>query len=755
MKRKATGQPLPGPISAIAARRAKQQQNTSIEKPSVVSAERQSDAEPSVKRSKTVSARSTARSSTISRTTREKHPSAESSQDEDSTAKGGHRNTNPVKNEPQPETEEDDRVEFEFSGTDENEDGSYESQAGVLEAYEDFALSKVPIRENDVLYCKKESVCIRLKLKSTLAVIGQYDLWVKRGVVSICGAKLDPNPRLYRVFAPSTHSLPVIKAVSGSEGYAEVELFSVFDGLCDLWRISPLYDQIWCAKQPANSTSSSSFCRPSFSILNVASDDPYKRHLRPLHLDKKWSSMIKHLSQHADNLRVLTCGPKGSGKSTFTKYLLNHILTASPSQSQNSDGVAFLDLDPGQPEFSSTGHIYLAHLKSPVLGPQFSHPSMRLQDGSVIRSHYIGSTSPKEDSDHYGLELLIWFVKSLGISDVVYMSETGPYEVVNPLQAATSQVGLPLLTLPSQPTEYTSRSSSQLRKMQMISYFHMQRPDVGVPIWSPSPISQARPITVSYAGSRQGILGVMVMGVCQDSEHLYELLDGALVGVVAVENQKAILPPGRPDPDPAQLEEKAEADDDEEEDAVDVADRESGTKMPCIFRTRKENLPFLVTGSGTSTPLDPEFSMSLGLGIVRCINTESQTLELITPIMPAVIRSALECGYQIVLVRGDLDNPDWAISEDYFVARSARKHFRKLKSRPPQENASNTRPQTGARMDHTTVLDKLQERARRAGNVPWLRVSDLNNSKEKQATNLWKLRKVANSAGSASGSERE
>src|SRR5262245_14356385 len=98
----------------------------------------------------------------------------------------------------------------------------------------------------------------------------------------------------------------------------------------------------------------------------------------------------------------MTCGPKASGKSTFNKYLFNHLLSASPSQDiahPGQDGVAFLDLDPGQPEFSPMGHVYLAHLCSPVFGPSFSHPTP--DHGSTIRSHYIGSTSPRDNPDHY------------------------------------------------------------------------------------------------------------------------------------------------------------------------------------------------------------------------------------------------------------------------------------------------------------------------------------------------------------------
>lgn len=79
-------------------------------------------------------------------------------------------------------------------------------------------------------------------------MIGHYDLWVKRGVVSLMGAKLHPSSQVYRVYAPSTHSLPVIKCVSGVNGEAEVEFKSCHSGIYRLKELSPLYQRIWNGK---------------------------------------------------------------------------------------------------------------------------------------------------------------------------------------------------------------------------------------------------------------------------------------------------------------------------------------------------------------------------------------------------------------------------------------------------------------------------------------------------------------------------
>lgn len=99
--------------------------------------------------------------------------------------------------------------------------------------------------------------------------MGQYDIWVKRGVVSLMGAKLHPSPNVYRVYAPATHSLPVIKCVSGVDGYAEVELTSCRNGIYRLKDLSPLYQRVWNSKTEtaADKVTLKGSSRRTFSVV--------------------------------------------------------------------------------------------------------------------------------------------------------------------------------------------------------------------------------------------------------------------------------------------------------------------------------------------------------------------------------------------------------------------------------------------------------------------------------------------------------
>lgn len=458
-----------------------------------------------------------------------------------------------------------------------------------------------------------------------------------------------------------------------------------------------------------------------------------------------------------------------------------------------------MDLDPGQPEFSPMGEVYLAHLRAPCFGPPFSHPSLDgSKDGNILRSHHIGATSPKEDPDHYvlaatdlmdhyrrlladypqcsliinfpgwifglGLEVATWLIKSLGLSDVVYMSEKGPSEVIEPLSQAASEATVNMIALPSQPTEYVTRSSAQLRSMQMQSYFHRSQP-AGIQnhIWSNAPLNRMKPLSVDYSGPRQGVLGIMVMGAHHNPDLLHDLLDGSIVALVAVENYNAIsgLKADENIPEETMEDNEDEPDIDVDTNMDDVLETPSNepsseptllsSLQPYVTRTAREDLPYLFIGSGSCTPLNPKYSRSLGLAIVRGIHPSNRKIELVTPIPTSTIRDALETSQGIVLVRGQLDNPNWAIAEEYYAARAAeRRHSASMAAarKAKTGHAASKKMDTHAQKQKE-VAQLLRDRVRRAGNVPWMTVvedtsrSTKRNESISQKKTMWKLRKKA------------
>lgn len=82
-----------------------------------------------------------------------------------------------------------------------------------------------------------------------MAVLGQYDIRVQKGAVSLMGAILHAGSTAYRVHAPSTHALPVIRCVpdpfSSTNRQTKIELTAYDNGLHLLRQVSTRFGGIW------------------------------------------------------------------------------------------------------------------------------------------------------------------------------------------------------------------------------------------------------------------------------------------------------------------------------------------------------------------------------------------------------------------------------------------------------------------------------------------------------------------------------
>ena len=123
--------------------------------------------------------------------------------------------------------------------------------------------------------------------------------------------------------------------------------------------------------------------------------------LRKFFFSPEWKTEMKRVLLREGCDVFLTCGPKNSGKSTFSKYLVNSLLSPSllyernPSSVGECEFVAYLECDLGQSEFTPPGFISLSLVSSPVTGPAFSHlfkPAFQI---------YVGDTSPKANPEFY------------------------------------------------------------------------------------------------------------------------------------------------------------------------------------------------------------------------------------------------------------------------------------------------------------------------------------------------------------------
>ena len=116
-----------------------------------------------------------------------------------------------------------------------------------------------------------------------MTLIGQYDLWVRRGLVSVLGAELHPSSSIHRIYAPSTHSLPCIQPIldksASKHEPAEITVLPCCTRLRMLRQLSPKFGKIWNRK-PVVAEEASNVDRSQRSFVFVSAQDFAEKHLR-------------------------------------------------------------------------------------------------------------------------------------------------------------------------------------------------------------------------------------------------------------------------------------------------------------------------------------------------------------------------------------------------------------------------------------------------------------------------------------------
>ncbi|KAF2399740.1 hypothetical protein EJ06DRAFT_549225 [Trichodelitschia bisporula] len=517
---------------------------------------------------------------------------------------------------------------------------------------------------------KKGASCERLRLNctQTLAIVGQYELEVESGIVTLQGALLTVKSGRKRVVAPSICPIPVIKCISSGGAVIHIEIPGrIEESLPTLGRVSPLFAPLWATREDDSLI--------SYKKLANSADDPLERNLFPLEIPAKWQLPINTLveSMVRSESVVQICGPANCGKSTFTRLLSNSYLTVSRTKS-GPRTIAILDLDPSKQEFAPPGQISLVLLREPVLCPHFAHPSTSSKALQVVRAHAIGLRGYRESQTHFldAVKDLInhhsvlsqeaaryseaiplvarcptWYqgfaselneelTKALNPSVVVCLAQ-GQTKAAMDIMKSTKDKRVELL--PPQPfqTHRPPRPAAEMREMQLISYFHAKPAEVLQ--WDAVPLTRQRPLVVSWGDqwnlTKHDIAGVFIFGEVPPKHHrmMEKLLNGSLVSIIVVTCDGAL----------------------------------SGRRVVC------DDIPYFLDDSeGYATPLDPKMSRVIGLALVRGIDNHAKQLHLVTPIPGHVLRD-IPPGH-IVLGFGALECPGWAYTEDVHYHEWARSH---------------------------------------------------------------------------------
>ena len=434
-----------------------------------------------------------------------------------------------------------------------------------------------------------------------------------------------------------------------------------------------------------------------------------------LDADLNWRAIVdKIVKGNMTSLPViLVCGAKGSGKSTLTRFLCNHLQSAESCQY----GVGLLDLDPGQPEFSPPAEISLIHLKGYNLGTPFSHPVVGGRSGQVIRRHYLGTPNPRDENSHYikssqdlfqhyektmgrsglplvinscgwvqgsGLDALLALVRSLRPTDIILLETDGISDAIHSLEEVSGQVGSRMQTCRSRAViSYSARTASDLREMQTFSYFHLARSEHGLTRWTSNPASFQEKLQLSYSEPEQIVNGILLLG----DEINFDLLEDAIVGtvlaLVAIEDTSVLI--YRREDGSASVDKDIHTERytnsatrnlpglaEHANRARKQVDIEADSSRYTIYRNTQD-IPYLSTNNGINRPLDPSKTCSLGQVLVQTVDRQSERFTVITPIQMETVQRYKKMKVPLVLVRGRAGMASWSYLENHHEALFATK----------------------------------------------------------------------------------
>lgn len=406
--------------------------------------------------------------------------------------------------------------------------------------------------------------------------------------------------------------------------------------------------------------------------MHHSNSDPLQRPLAALVTDGETEKVISAILSESKQTTVLVAGPKSSGKSTLARIITNSLLSARKHKT-----CFYLDLDPGQPEFTAPGVVSLVQVTQSILGPTYTHPLTSASgDNRILRQHAIAATSFKDDPEHFmacavelynhmcklrrsnpGASVVInscGWVTGTGssvLADFVDLADLSDIVAIDPLEdtlverLSTTNQRTTLHRLSKRPAAPATRTPAELRAMQTLAYFHRTNDAK----WNHKAMSEMTAWKVSYVPGAYGISASLSYGQSFNPEFLAEVLDGAIVAITVVEDE--ILLPG-----PVHLNGQS----DEQEDPENLT-------LGGQLKFTTEGLPYIEAETqGISNPIDPTGSHCAALALVRAIDVEAKQLHLVTPLSESEIEQFSQ--RKVVLVRGGFDLPDWAFLEDLYRA---------------------------------------------------------------------------------------
>jgi polynucleotide 5'-hydroxyl-kinase GRC3/NOL9 len=275
--------------------------------------------------------------------------------------------------------------------------------------------------------------------------------------------------------------------------------------------------------------------------------------------------------------------------------------------------------------------------------------------------------------------------------------------------------------------------------MQTMAYFHAesatrQSGDDFIN-WFQKPLTAMIPWQVRFRDSGRGIFGILCYDFQTQPDFLADSINGSLLAAVEVESAKAFrsvgnnLSWGNSAGDEASPGSPMELDDGE---ASQAKSPQLSFIQKTITTLTPEGIPFIDTSHGLT--LDPRYSRSLGLVLVRGIDIENGHLHLLGPITASQIEDVRARGGQIILVSGKFDPPSWAYTEDLYLQSEG--------GDGDGNNGTDLISQGGNVEDGVEDVNKNSGDLidSNAGSVPWIEVLS-GNQRRGAGSRVWRVRR--------------
>ena len=446
-----------------------------------------------------------------------------------------------------------------------------------------------------------------------------------KGSITILGAKIRASipPVVYHVYAPQSQSLPTITGLISKKGKSETStiiLKSLYSGIENIPQICPFAENLF---EPLPNSITISPPKTTFHVL-FESPVPTARTMYPV----SWLEALQTIATK-QSPKILICGQKGVGKSSFCQFLTNSFVRHKV--------ITYIETDPGQPSFCPPGLVSLHSVTRPILSPPFA----RSRIANLLHCHHVGNVSPRDNPRHYidcvadllsrcprdaptlintpgwvkgtGFELLTSLMDISRPDFIVLLSALSNDSLARTIHPVASECQSHLLLVESANaiTPTVQLTAADLRTLGIMTYFH----STGVDKWDfATHLTGWKPWMVKIVGEDRGIWAIAIQGEDLLLEDILLAINGTMVAITVVsaitEEEVSLTPEGIP-----------------------------------VLMNRESKF------------MDPKVSRCAGYAVVRGVDIEKGYMFLLSPWDPASVRD----GEKVILERGHVNLPVWGI----------------------------------------------------------------------------------------------